>query len=208
MSTPSDHNVGAIPSSNQPSTQPKDIQDSKRGNGDANDSGTENEDEGLGFFSDSLSALFNVHSPARGSPGGHLQWSHPNLPSPDGESYNGRVAYRVPNHTGTSTKLFAHYQWDAGIELCKEMCSRTRSAQGEQTLFNPKGKAVCELGAGTGLPSLVCARLGARKIVVTDYPDEGILTTLKENAEGQRETDIRVEGLMWGDAEQEKRVLG
>lgn len=122
-------------------------------------------------------------------------------------SYNGTIAYGVPNHTGTSTKLFAHYQWDAGIELCKEMCSKSRSPQVPHNPFNPKGKSVCELGAGTGLPSLVCARLGAQQVVVTDYPDEGILRTLKENAQSQKEETIRVEGLMWGNVEQEGRVL-
>jgi nicotinamide N-methyltransferase len=34
-----------------------------------------------------------------------------------------------------------------------------------------KGKTVLELGAGAGLPSLVCALNGAYQVVVTDYPD-------------------------------------
>lgn len=69
--------------------------------------------------------------------------------------------------------------------------------------------SVCELGAGTGLPSLVCARLGARKVVVTDYPDEGILNTLRENAQGEARQGggVVVRGLKWGDEVQARQVL-
>lgn len=164
-------------------------------NGDGDDDDDSDDGDTLSFFSDSLSTLFNVHSPARGSPGGHLTWTHPALLTP--------IAYKVPNHTGTSTSLFAHYQWDAGIELCKELCV----GGSPNSAFDVSGKTVCELGAGTGLPSLVCARLGAVKVVVTDYPDEGILSTLKENVKSEKREDTVVEGLMWGDVAQEERVL-
>ena len=38
-----------------------------------------------------------------------------------------------------------------------------------------------ELGAGAGLPSLVAAILGARKVVVTDYPDPDLIVNLEHN---------------------------
>lgn len=38
-----------------------------------------------------------------------------------------------------------------------------------------------ELGAGAGLPSLVAAILGARKVVVTDYPDADLIANLNHN---------------------------
>jgi len=37
------------------------------------------------------------------------------------------------------------------------------------------------LGAGAGLPGLVCGILGARKVVITDYPDEELVENLKFN---------------------------
>ena len=46
-----------------------------------------------------------------------------------------------------------------------------------------KGKDVLELGAGAGLPSLVCAARGARRVVVTDYPDPDLIENLQYNIE-------------------------
>ena len=40
---------------------------------------------------------------------------------------------------------------------------------------------VCELGAGTGLPGLYAFINGARKVVLTDYPDDNILGCLWQN---------------------------
>lgn len=38
-----------------------------------------------------------------------------------------------------------------------------------------------ELGAGAGLPSLVCALNGAKQVVVTDYPDADLIENLRYN---------------------------
>jgi len=40
---------------------------------------------------------------------------------------------------------------------------------------------VLELGAGGGLPSLVCALSGAAHVVVTDYPDADLIENLRYN---------------------------
>jgi nicotinamide N-methyltransferase len=45
-------------------------------------------------------------------------------------------------------------------------------------------KTVLELGAGAGLPSLVAAVLGAKMVVVTDYPDPELVANLWANIEG------------------------
>ena len=46
-----------------------------------------------------------------------------------------------------------------------------------------KGKTILELGAGAGLPSLVCALNGASQVVVTDYPDAELVENLRYNIE-------------------------
>ncbi len=65
-----------------------------------------------------------------------------------------------------------------------------------------KDKDVLELGAGAGLPSLVCALRGARKVVVTDYPDPDLIQNLQYNVEHcdllSSKTSIVAEGYLWG----------
>lgn len=60
-----------------------------------------------------------------------------------------------------------------------------------------------ELGAGAGLPGLVCGVLGAKKVVVTDYPDPDLVENLWKNIEangfgGKEEKSVVVEGYCWG----------
>lgn len=65
------------------------------------------------------------------------------------------------------------------------------------------GKTTLELGAGAGLPSLVAAILGARKVVVTDYPDAELIDNLARNIATcallpQPAATIVAEGYLWG----------
>jgi ribosomal protein L11 methylase PrmA len=68
-----------------------------------------------------------------------------------------------------------------------------------------EGKRVFELGAGTGMLSILCAKyLGVSGIVATDG-DEGIVDALKTNiflnelnSEGSSHPTIRTAALKWG----------
>lgn len=67
------------------------------------------------------------------------------------------------------------------------------------------GKDILELGAGAGLPSMVCAIRGARTVVVTDYPDYALIENLHMNAFicdalVQKTSLLKVEGYKWGDS--------
>lgn len=59
-----------------------------------------------------------------------------------------------------------------------------------------------ELGAGSGLPSLVCAINGAKQVVVTDYPDADLVENLRYNVSHctllPNTLNIDVEGHLWG----------
>ncbi|MCJ1472699.1 nicotinamide n-methyltransferase [Lambiella insularis] len=91
--------------------------------------------------------------------------------------------------------LWGHLLWNAG-----QVVSKYLQQHGEELI---RGKDILELGAGAGLPGLVSAVLGARKVVITDYPDEDLIQNLKLNIEHckllkNRECEISAEGYLWG----------
>jgi len=61
---------------------------------------------------------------------------------------------------------------------------------------------VLELGAGGALPGIVSALLGARKVVLTDYPDPSLLDNISynvaENIPQERRSCVSVQGYIWG----------
>jgi nicotinamide N-methyltransferase len=61
---------------------------------------------------------------------------------------------------------------------------------------------VLELGAGAGLPSLVCALNGAARVVVTDYPDAELIDNLRYNIDHcellSTPPSVVAEGYLWG----------
>ncbi|KAF1849397.1 uncharacterized protein K460DRAFT_376042 [Cucurbitaria berberidis CBS 394.84] len=90
--------------------------------------------------------------------------------------------------------LWGHFLWNAG---------RTISAFLEERADGlVKGKTVLELGAGAGLPSLVCALNGASRTVVTDYPDAELIDNLRYNIEHcdllPKPHKVVAEGYLWG----------
>ena len=46
-----------------------------------------------------------------------------------------------------------------------------------------EGSRVLELGAGAGLPSVICALSGARRVVITDYPDHELIENIQWNVD-------------------------
>ncbi|CAK7202536.1 hypothetical protein SEUCBS139899_005260 [Sporothrix eucalyptigena] len=49
------------------------------------------------------------------------------------------------------------------------------------TDFDVAGKTCVEMGAGTALPSILAALLGAPRVTITDYPSDIVLNNLKDN---------------------------
>ncbi|WRT68468.1 uncharacterized protein IL334_005444 [Kwoniella shivajii] len=72
-------------------------------------------------------------------------------------------------------------------------------------LRNPdltKKRKVLELGAGAALPSIVCTLAGAKKVVITDYPDTDLVENMRFNVDINVSGDLRgnvdVVGHLWG----------
>ncbi|KAF2251172.1 hypothetical protein BU26DRAFT_592254 [Trematosphaeria pertusa] len=90
--------------------------------------------------------------------------------------------------------LWGHFLWNAG---------RTISTYLEERASHlVQAKTVLELGAGGGLPSLVCALSGAAQVVVTDYPDADLIDNLRYNITHcsllPARSNIVAEGYLWG----------
>lgn len=200
------------------------------------DEATERPHSPTSLFEDSLFTLFSHNQPAHGDPGDTCKYSHRNLP-PRYVSSSGRTTtlrYKIAHNSGTNTKLFAHYQWDAGLYLADLIAEHSsgclapevaRAKQAEGNFVDVRSKTVVELGAGTGLPGLVACVMGAKKTVITDYPDPDVIHNLECNLDlalvrssrgKKRELHpyyvearerVQVLGMGWGNENEELHVL-
>jgi nicotinamide N-methyltransferase len=122
---------------------------------------------------------------------------YPPSPTPTTETHtliSGQtITVRLVGHN----PLWGHHLWNAG---------RLISTYFEKNPTLVEERTVLELGAGAGLPSLVCGVLGAKKVVVTDFPDPDLVANLWVNvdnflaAEKQQDDkrSIVAEGYCWG----------
>ncbi|KAL0949941.1 hypothetical protein HGRIS_009966 [Hohenbuehelia grisea] len=96
--------------------------------------------------------------------------------------------------------LWGHYLWNAARAIATFL-------DANPSLY--RGRNVLELGAGGGLPSIVCALNGAQHVVVTDYPDASLIDNLRSNVvrncfntpspPGSRRSQyVEVLGYIWG----------
>ena len=65
-----------------------------------------------------------------------------------------------------------------------------------------QNRTILEMGAGAGLPSLICALNGAKKVVVTDYPDADLIENLRCNIDHCPDLpdpkNVVADGYLWG----------
>ena len=127
---------------------------------------------------------------------------YPPSPKPTQETHTLLSGKKITVSLVGHNPLWGHHLWNAG---------RVVSTYFEKNPSLVRGKTVLELGAGAGLPSLLCAELGASKVVVTDYPDPDLVKNLwlnidttfygdDEKKDGEK--SIVAEGYCWGaDAE-------
>lgn len=125
---------------------------------------------------------------------------YPPSPKPTTEKHTLLSGYELSLRLVGHNPLWGHHLWNAGRVISKYL---------ESQKFLIKSKTVLELGAGAGLPSLVCAILGAKVVVVTDYPDPDLIENLQYNIEhcqaankAKDQVDIQniitAKGYLWG----------
>jgi len=93
--------------------------------------------------------------------------------------------------------LWGHYLWNAARSFATYLDTNPQ-------LY--RDRFVLELGAGGGLPGIVAAKNGARKVVLTDYPDNILIENLEfnvtKNIPSATEDRVSVMGYIWGNPTQ------
>jgi nicotinamide N-methyltransferase len=100
------------------------------------------------------------------------------------------LSLRRPKTADKNWALHADSIWIGGVHLADLLLGATMPSSYEtiqliRTLISPTSARVIELGAGAALPSLALAageRRRSTPIVVTDYPDHSIISTIDHNA--------------------------
>jgi EEF1A N-terminal glycine/lysine methyltransferase len=125
---------------------------------------------------------------------------YPPSPKPTTEKHTLLSGYELSLRLVGHNPLWGHHLWNSGRIVSKYL---------ESQKFLIETKTVLELGAGAGLPSLVCAILGAKAVVVTDYPDPDLIENLQYNIKycqatnkAEDQVDIKniitAKGYLWG----------
>lgn len=106
------------------------------------------------------------------------------------------IVVSIPDPTSSNWNLQADAIWRSALYLANH-------------LPNVHGSAVLELGAGAGLPGLICARERCPKsVVLSDYPDQNVIATLQRNVEANKlSPTVEVIGHGWGDEASMKELL-
>ncbi|KAL2126089.1 hypothetical protein VTI74DRAFT_1722 [Chaetomium olivicolor] len=163
------------------------------------------------FFASSLGIIFPDDVTVQHGDADHsLLYTSPHLPRP--------LPLALADVTAESDRrLFSHYLWNSSLLLAELIEAGTLglAVPGvgglgmEVAKWDVTGLGIVELGAGTALPSIMAGLLGARRVVVTDYPAVPVLKTLRENVTGAvkagfapegrfRDPEVVVEGHAWG----------
>ncbi|MCJ1420175.1 nicotinamide n-methyltransferase [Xylographa parallela] len=91
--------------------------------------------------------------------------------------------------------LWGHLLWNGGQVVSEYLQQHAKNLV--------EDKDVLELGAGAGLPGIVCGIMGARKVMITDYPDGDLIENLKFNIDKceylkASGSEVAAEGYLWG----------
>ncbi|KAI0477287.1 hypothetical protein GGR56DRAFT_665351 [Xylariaceae sp. FL0804] len=124
---------------------------------------------------------------------------YPPSPPPTTQTYALQTGHTITLHLVGHSPLEAHHLWNG---------SRIISKFFETHVSEVRGRTVLELGAGAGLPSIVCAILGALRVVVTDFPDPDLVENMQKNILNcdliaasdvdLKDSPIVADGFVWG----------
>ena len=122
----------------------------------------------------------------------------PPTPPPTKQIYTLRSGKAITLHLVGASPTEAHHLWN-GAKIVTDYF--------EDDPSRVKGKSVLELGAASGLPSLAAGIMGARKVVMTDFPDLELIQNMQKNIDecdkttepqGSIKDTIDAVGFIWG----------
>ncbi|OAA59466.1 hypothetical protein ISF_06401 [Cordyceps fumosorosea ARSEF 2679] len=116
---------------------------------------------------------------------------YPPPPPPTQQVFTMRNGRAVTLHLVGASPTEANHLWNGA-----KVVSDYLEAQPSRV----RGRTVLELGAASGLPSLVAGLLGARKVVMTDFPDPDLVANMQKNIDACDGASAVVEaaGFVWG----------
>ncbi|KAK0382741.1 hypothetical protein NLU13_9837 [Sarocladium strictum] len=97
---------------------------------------------------------------------------YPPTPPPTQTVFTMKSGHSLTLNLVGSSPTEAHHLWN-GAKIISDYF--------EASPRRVKDKTVLELGAASGLPSLVAGLLGAKKVVMSDYPDVEIVQNMQKN---------------------------
>ncbi|CAO3631301.1 unnamed protein product [Cunninghamella blakesleeana] len=113
-----------------------------------------------------------AHLSGRGAPGSHVRsWIIPYL-DPNGNIQHFNFKLHEPGYTENNIGLKT---WGAAPLLAKKLIQ-------QNLIPDIKTRPVLELGTGTGLTGIICEKLGAPEVILTDYHDN-VLDNAKINVQ-------------------------
>lgn len=123
---------------------------------------------------------------------------YPPTPPPTRQVYTMKSGKDITLQLVGASPTEAHHLWNGA-----KIVSDYFEAEPDRV----RGKTVLELGAASGLPSLVAGILGAKKVVMTDFPDPDLIINMQKNIDecdetveprGQIASAIDAAGFVWG----------
>ncbi|KAK0640969.1 hypothetical protein B0T16DRAFT_205136 [Cercophora newfieldiana] len=119
---------------------------------------------------------------------------YPPSPPPTTQQYLTTTNVPIALHLVGHSPLEAHHLWNG---------SRVVAAHFEANPSLVRDRTVLELGAGAGLPSIIAGALGARKAIVTDFPDPDLIENMRRNIRECTLLDpsldrVIADGYVWG----------